>query len=65
MIIIHGATDNPRLMQKINFHRYRERMHLTVEQAAQEPNEEIQRSLIIWSNDRKRDKLKAARSSSK
>lgn len=40
------------------FH-YRERLHLSYQQAMDEPNEEIERAFTIWNLEAYRDKLKA------
>ncbi len=56
---MHGVKVRPDIMRKINFHRYRERMHLSYKEATQEPLEAIELAFLIWSNEDKRDKLKA------
>lgn len=46
----------------INLLHYRERIPMTAYQARQEPNEEVERALLIWSLETVRDKVKAATS---
>lgn len=41
--------------------RYREHFHLSYQQLLDEPIEEIERAMIIWSMDSKRDKLESER----
>lgn len=46
---------------ELAFFQYRERMHLSYAEASQEPWEEVQRALFIWSKQDERDKLEADR----
>lgn len=46
---------------EIQFFRYRERMHLSYVDAINEPLEEVNRAILIWSLDAERDKLESER----
>lgn len=45
------------VIRDVNFHRYRERMHLSYADALQEPSEAVERAFVIWSLESARAKL--------
>ena len=49
------------VLADINFHYYRQRMHLGYRAALQEPNEVVERAFLIWELEGVRDKLRAAK----
>jgi hypothetical protein len=48
-------------MREVAFFRYREHFHLSFMDAIEEPVEEIERAILIWSLDDKRGKLESER----
>jgi hypothetical protein len=52
-------------MREVAFFRYREHFHLSFNEAMDEPIEEIERAILIWSLDDKRVKLESERQNNK
>lgn len=48
-------------MREVAFFRYREKFHLSYEEAMNEPQEEIERAILIWQLDNERVKLEKER----
>jgi hypothetical protein len=62
-VIMHGASgsDYADVVSEVNFHKYRQRMHLSYADAMEEPNEVVELAFLIWALEHERDKLEAER----